>query len=371
MRSFAIVLLVLEIGCGVAFAAQSALRNMASGPPPKRFDKDGDGKISDNERAAIRELVRKRAQRPGAMTPSGKTETIGNREVTELEYTSSDGRKIPCVLSMPKGDGPFPCIVTIHGGPGNRDLAYLRTLAAPNSVSATVNAFNEQPWAVLAISYRAGALFGKEQDDVIAGIRFAKSLPKVDPARVGVMGGSHGGHLALIAAIRMGNEFACVVAGSPWMTNPEVLLFPKPDEPPLSLLPEKVRTVLMDHGKRLYWGLTRGRGMSDQEVREFIRQQSIEFNADKIVIPSLFITSLADQSVPHVMVEPTINRLKASGRDVMVFTAKNSPHGFYWGRDVGGSRILGGMKTPEELAEETQAREHILNFFRRCFGERK
>ena len=75
-------------------------------------------------------------------------------------------------------------------------------MAAPNNLSPTITAFNEQPWAILAISYRAGngALFGMEQDDVVAGIRFAKTLAKIDPNRVGVVGGSHGGHLALVAA---------------------------------------------------------------------------------------------------------------------------------------------------------------------------
>lgn len=67
------------------------------------------------------------------------------------------------------GDGPFPCVVTIHGGRGDKDYAYLRTMAAPNPVSPTVTALNEQPWAVLAISYRDGGLFGTEQDNVVLG----------------------------------------------------------------------------------------------------------------------------------------------------------------------------------------------------------
>jgi poly(3-hydroxybutyrate) depolymerase len=164
---------------------------------------------------------------------SRAVETVGSREVTELTYPSSDGRRIPAVLSMPTGDGPFPVVVTIHGGRGNRDLAFIRTLAVPGGISPTVTMLNEQPWAVLAVSYRAGggAVLGMEQDDVVAGIRFAKTLPRVDPARVGVLGGSRGGHLALRAAEVMGREMLCVAAGSPWMTNPRVYLFGKPVQP--------------------------------------------------------------------------------------------------------------------------------------------
>lgn len=337
----------------------------------KKFDKNGDGKIDDNERKAIRELLKKRGSAPGAMTPSGKTETVGNRLITELEYASKDGRKIPAVLSMPKGEGPFPCVVTIHGGSGGRDLGFIRTLAAPNPQTPTVAALNDQPWAILSISYRAGngALFASEQDDVVAGIRHAKTLPGIDPERIGVFGGSHGGHLALRAAELMGKEFRCVVAGSPWMTNPLVPMLGKADETPLSKLPESVRTAVMDQGRKLYTGVTKGRGLSDKEAREFLTAQSIEANAEKIVIPSLFLTSLGDEAVPHLLVQPTIDKLIAAGRDVSVYTAQKSPHGFYWGRESGGARIGRGEKTKDELSEEAKAREMVIGFFKSQFAK--
>ena len=345
-------------------------KNEVSGDLLKKFDTNRDGKIDDTERQAVREKLRQMRTKPGAMTPSGKTETIGNREVTEMEYASSDGRKIPCVLSMPKGNGPFPVLVTIHGGQGNRDLGYIRTMAAPNQLSPTVAAFNEQPWAILAISYRAGngALFGMEQDDVVAGIRFAKTLPKIDPARVGVIGGSHGGHLALVAAEKMGKEFLCVAAGSPWMTDPVVYMTGDPNRPPLSLVPAKARDDLVKNGRRLFQGLTLGRGMSEQQAKEFIAQHSIEANADKIVIPSLFITSRGDDQAPHVLIEPMINRMKTAGKDVTVYTAEKSPHGFYWARTVSAARALRGEKSKEEENEEKTARETILTFFSRQFA---
>lgn len=336
----------------------------------KRFDKNGDGKIDEEERQAVREKLRQMRAKPGAMTPSGKTETISNREVTEMQYASSDGRKIPCVLSMPKGNGPFPVVVTIHGGQGDRDFGYLRTMAAPNNLSPTVAAFNDQPWAIVAISYRAGngALFGMEQDDVVAGIRFAKMLPKIDPARVGVIGGSHGGHLALVAAEKMGKEFLCFAVGSPWMTDPVVYMTGNPNQPPLSLVPAKARDEIVKNGQRLFKGITLGRGMSEQQAKEFIAKHSIEANADKIVVPSLFITSRGDDQAPHVLIEPTIKRMKAAGQDVTVYTAQKSPHGFYWARTVSAARAIRGEKSPEELAEETAAREQIIAFFKQQFA---
>lgn len=336
----------------------------------QRFDTNGDGKIDDQERRAARSKMQQMQNRPGARTPSGETQTVSNRLITEMEYRSSDGQMIPCVLSIPIGEGPYPILVTIHGGQGNRDLGYIRSMAAPNNLSPTIHAFNDQSWAILAISYRSGngALFGMEQEDVIAGIRFAKSLPKIDPNRVGVVGGSHGGHLALVAAEKMGREFLCVAVGSPWMTDPIVYMMGDPNQPPLSRIPAKTREDLMANGKRILGGMRRGRQMSDQELLKFLQEHSIEANSQKITIPTLFITSRGDDQAPHVLIEPMIERMKSGGQDVRVYTAEKSPHGFYWARTVSAARDLRGAKTPQEEQEEQTARSTIIGFFQQQFA---
>lgn len=288
------------------------------------------------------------------------------RDSSVLEFLSIDGRRIPAVLSMPRGAGPFPVVVTIHGGEGDREISYLRTLAVSNDATPTVSTLNAQPWAILSIDYRSG-LFDLEEDDVVAGIRFAKTLPRVDPARVGVLGGSHGGNLALRAAERMGREFRCVAVGSPWMTDPFVYMLGRADEPPLALISASSRQLIMANGRQLYTGLVRRTG-SDAEARRVIQEFSVEANADKILVPSLFLTSLGDEQAPHLLVKPTFDKLRAAGRDVTVFTVELSRHGFYWGRDEGGSRAGLGPKTPAELAEEQATRDQIVAFFTRQFA---
>lgn len=376
MKPFYLLSLSLISSCLLATSGFSQDRPSRGGTSDKsllqRFDTNGDGQIDDTERRAVREKLKQMQNRPGAMTPSGESETIGNRIVTEMQYASSDGKMIPCVLSMPQGNGPFPMLVTIHGGQGNRDLGYIRTMAAPNNLSPTISAFNEQPWAILAISYRAGngALFGMEQDDVVAGIRFAKQLPRIDSNRVGVVGGSHGGHLALVAAEKMGKEFLCVAAGSPWMTDPLVYMLGDANQPPLSQVPAKPREDLMLNGRRLLNGMQKGRRMSDPQIKEFLTQHSIEANAEKIVIPTLFLTSRGDDQAPHVLIEPMIRKMQAAKKEVQVYTAEKSPHGFYWARTVSAARDLRGEKSPQEAEEELTARRTMIEFFTKQFARK-
>lgn len=376
MKPFYVFSLSLIGSCLLATSGFSQDRPSRGGTSDKsllqRFDTNGDGQIDDTERRAVREKMKQMQNRPGAMTPSGESETIGNRIITEMQYASSDGKMIPCVLSMPQGNGPFPMLVTIHGGQGNRDLGYIRTMAAPNNLSPTIFALNEQPWAILAISYRAGngALFGMEQDDVVAGIRFAKQLPGIDSNRVGVVGGSHGGHLALVAAEKMGQEFLCVAAGSPWMTDPLVYMLGDANQPPLSQVPAKAREDLMLNGRRLLNGMQKGRRMSDPQIKEFLTQHSIEANAKKIMIPTLFLTSRGDDQLPHVLIEPMIEKMQSAKKDVQVYTAEKSPHGFYWARTVSAARDLRGEKSPQEAEEELTARRTMIEFFTKQFARK-
>lgn len=255
------------------------------------------------------------------------------RDVSELVYKSVDGRETKAVLSIPKGEGPYPLVVTVHGGNTEKPYGYLRTMAAPNRVSSIVNDLNEEPWAILAVSYRNGFM-NLGDDDVIAGVRFGMGLPKVDKTRVALVGGSHGGYKVLQAAIRMGSEIKCVSAGSPWMVDP--VTFMKADEakPPFSQISPGVRARLVTQGKSLYSQVLRREG-SEQAAEKFLEAHSAYHQSAKIKSPLLLLTSLADESVPHVLVEPLYARMKSQRQNVEIFTVEKSPHGFYWGRSEG------------------------------------
>ena len=54
-----------------------------------------------------------------------------------------------------------------------------------------------------------------EVEDQVRGVEFLRTLPYVDPARIGIFGWSYGGYMALMCAMQAPGYFAAAVAGAP------------------------------------------------------------------------------------------------------------------------------------------------------------
>lgn len=127
-----------------------------------------------------------------------------------------DGAYSPIGLRKPAGDGPFPLILFASGN-GGGGMAFVRD--ATQNRSWTQEQFLAAGYAVAWLRYRAEVDYaydkiGKliedrrqgrqllnrgplEYEDVISIATYVKSLPFIDPERVGYMGMSHGGEMAL------------------------------------------------------------------------------------------------------------------------------------------------------------------------------
>jgi dienelactone hydrolase len=133
---------------------------------------------------------------PAYATPSSYTEsdvTVGSGEWA-----------LPGTLTMPAGPGPFPAIVLVHGsGPNDRD----ETVGANRPFKDLALGLASRGIAVLRYDKRSkvyGAkmsdipgLTVKEEviDDSMAAVALLRTQPKIDPARVFVLGHSLGGML--------------------------------------------------------------------------------------------------------------------------------------------------------------------------------
>ena len=126
-----------------------------------------------------------------------------------------DGVYAPIGLRLPPGNGPFP-LVLFASGNGGGGMAVVREFTQNRSL--TQEQFLAAGYAVAWLRYRAevdyaydkiGPLIedrrqGRqllnrgplEYEDVIAIIDYVRTLPGIDPKRIGYMGMSHGGEMA-------------------------------------------------------------------------------------------------------------------------------------------------------------------------------
>ncbi len=116
-----------------------------------------------------------------------------------IEYTNPDDQHLQLNLARPKaGEGPFPAVICIHGGgfrAGKRD-----------GYDTLCVKLAERGYVAATISYRLAPKFQfpAAVHDTKAAVRWMRANAKnykVDPARIGVTGGSAGGHLAQFLAV--------------------------------------------------------------------------------------------------------------------------------------------------------------------------
>ena len=138
---------------------------------------------------------------PAEAQNAGKKIAVPENVVFEqnIEFSNPDGQHLQLDMARPKtGDGPFPAIVCIHGG-GFR-------AGSRQSYDGLCIRLAQQYYVAVTVSYRLAPKyqFPAAIYDVKAAVRWLRANArqyKVDPARIGVMGGSAGGHLAQLLGV--------------------------------------------------------------------------------------------------------------------------------------------------------------------------
>jgi dipeptidyl-peptidase 4 len=145
--------------------------------------------------------------------------------------SAKDGQTLYYQILKPRNLEPgrrYPVIVDVYGGPGNQLVrnawgAYPRSnqgffrqyLAQNGYIVFTLDNRGSGSRGVrfeAALYHRLGSV---EVEDQVTGVNFLRSLPYVDPARIGVFGWSYGGYMALMCMMQAPQVFAAGVSGAP------------------------------------------------------------------------------------------------------------------------------------------------------------
>ncbi|MCO5228577.1 MAG: prolyl oligopeptidase family serine peptidase [Thermomicrobiales bacterium] len=125
-----------------------------------------------------------------------------------ITFTTFDGREIPAFWFRPEGEGPFPVLVDIHGGPESQ-----RTLNYSPS-GPVLQYLTSLGMGVLSLNVRGSTGYGKSYShlddkglrldsvkDVAYAVSWLRERSDVDPDRIAVYGRSYGGFMTLASLV--------------------------------------------------------------------------------------------------------------------------------------------------------------------------
>jgi pimeloyl-ACP methyl ester carboxylesterase len=133
-------------------------------------------------------------------------------------------------LTLPAGGGPFPAVLLITGsGAENRD----EEVFGHKPFLVLADDLTRSDIVVLRVDDRGvGGSTGRDTRptsadfarDVLAGVRFLKERPEIDPKRIGLVGHSEGGLIAALAASQSEDVAFVVMLAGPGVPGDEILV---------------------------------------------------------------------------------------------------------------------------------------------------
>jgi dipeptidyl aminopeptidase/acylaminoacyl peptidase len=233
-----------------------------------------------------------------------------------VRFTSFDGVVIPGILYKPhqaSATAKAPALVSVHGGPGGQSRIGYRGMT-----QYLVN----HGYVVYAINNRGSSGYGKtfykmddrahgdtDLGDCVASKQMLIDTGYVDAEQIGIIGGSYGGYMVLAALTFTPEEFAVGIdmfGISNWLRTLESI-------PPHW---EAFR-------KALYVEIG-----DPNEDREYLKEISPLFHADKIVRPLMVLQGANDIRVLQAESDEIVEAARANGVPVEYVLFEDEGHGF-------------------------------------------
>jgi len=257
---------------------------------------------------------------PGPHEDFGARAEIVEKDVPYVESMPDNKRLWLYVYSNPH-EGLWPVAVMIHGGgwmEGDKSMdnkVYICKVLAKNG------------YVVFNVNYRLlpEVRIKKQAEDVMAAVIWAKEHAEEyggDPSRVGVMGGSAGGHLGALVA---------------WASDDDWFI---PTGDPISDYDSDVKAAALYYPvidlERTLWEVTWILAPTARHLligpgkREKLKHLSPHNHVDETVPPTLFLTGDADELKLYPQSVEYSQALLDLGVDSKVYTAPGKKHGFTW-----------------------------------------
>ena len=234
-----------------------------------------------------------------------------------LEFSNVDHQHLQLNLARPRnGSGPFPAVVCIHGGgfrAGTRE-----------GYDQLCLELARQGYVAVTVTYRLSPAyqFPAAVHDCKAAVRWLRAHAAqyhVDPERIGAMGGSAGGHLALFLGVTSGiKEFEG--EGHPDQSSNVQCVVSVYG--PSDFTQSYGKSVDAHEVLPLFFG-----GNLEQKRREHIVGSPLNWVTPRAA-PTLCIHGTDDKYVAHEQAVWMVDRLKACAVEAELFTLPGAGHGF-------------------------------------------
>ena len=218
-------------------------------------------------------------------------------------FENPHGQRVHGFLVRPAGDGPYPVIMRVHGGPHSLDM---------DRWVPDLQAHVDAGFLVAMVNYRGSDGYGQawrdeltgnvgflELEDELAGLDHLVARGLADPARVVLAGWSWGGYVSLLGMGRHPDRWVSGIAGVPIADYVAAY----EDEAPI--LQSLDRALL---------------GGSPETAPELYRERSPITYVDAVAAPVLIMAGENDSRCPIRQVWNYVGRLRARGLAPEVYT---------------------------------------------------
>jgi dienelactone hydrolase len=218
-------------------------------------------------------------------------------------FTNPNGQRVHGFLVRPDGDGPWPVMLRVHGGPHSVDM---------DRWAPDIQAHVDAGFLVAMVNYRGSEGFGQawrdeltgnvgflELEDELAGLDDLVARGLADPARAVLAGWSWGGYVALLGVGRHPDRWAAAIAGVP--VADYVAAYE--DESP----------ILQAMDRALFGG-------SPREIPDVFHERNPITYANDVRAPLLILAGENDSRCPIRQVRNYVDRLRARGVEPQVYT---------------------------------------------------